>query len=41
MDSQGRGLWQVAGGLKERAYIDTLLEWDVIVIGPGDEGRWP
>lgn len=41
MDLAGRNVWQVAGGLKERNYVDVLLEWDVFIIGPGDEGPWP
>ena len=41
MDFAGRQLWQVAGGLKEKNYIDTLLKWDAVVIGPGDDGPWP
>lgn len=41
MDIAGKRLWQVAAGLKERNYVDALIEWDVAVIGPGEYGNWP
>jgi len=41
MNLGSRNLWQVAAGLKERNYVDTLLKWDVVIIGPGNYGKWP
>jgi hypothetical protein len=33
--------WQFAAGDKKRNYVDLLLKWDVIALGPGDYGAWP
>jgi hypothetical protein len=41
MDIAGKKIWQVAAGLKERNYVDALIEWDVAIIGPGGCGAWP
>jgi hypothetical protein len=41
MKIAGRKIWQVAAGLKERNYVDALIEWDVAIIGPGEYGTWP
>lgn len=41
MDIAGKRIWQVAAGLKERNYVDALIEWDVAIIGPGEYGTWP
>ena len=41
MNLDSRKLWQVAAGLKERNYVDLLLEWDVVIMGPGNLGKWP
>lgn len=41
MDIAGKTIWQVAAGLKERNYVDALIEWDVAIIGPGEHGKWP
>ncbi len=34
-------IWQQAAGDSVRNYINTCLEWDVILNGPGNEGKWP
>lgn len=41
MDIAGKKIWQVAAGDTDRNYADLCLYWDVIVNGPGSEGRWP
>jgi predicted Mrr-cat superfamily restriction endonuclease len=41
MNLDSRRLWQVAAGIKERSYVELLVEWDVVIIGPGNCGKWP
>src|SRR6476660_9452172 len=41
MDITGRTIWQVAAGDTDRNYVDLLLDWDVVAMGPGNEGPWP
>lgn len=41
MDIGTRQIWQVAAGDTNRNYADLCLEWDVILNGPGSEGKWP
>lgn len=37
----GRSVWQFAGGDTDRSYVDILLHWDVIAMGPGAYGKHP
>lgn len=37
----GKQVWQVAACDTDRNYFDLCLEWDVILNGPGAEGKWP
>ncbi len=41
MDISQSTVWQQAAGDKDRDYAELCLEWDVILIGPGDFGSWP
>jgi hypothetical protein len=41
MEIEKHQVWQVAAGDTNRNYADLCLEWDVILNGPGSEGRWP
>ncbi|MGH7493128.1 MAG: hypothetical protein ACREOO_12115 [bacterium] len=41
MNVGSREVWQVAAGDTDRNYVDLLLEWDVIAMGPGWRGPWP
>jgi len=41
VDIEGKRIWQVAAGDTNRSYAHLLLEWDVIVDGPGYRGPWP
>lgn len=41
MDISNRQVWQVAAGDANRDYAALCLKWDVILIGPGSEKRWP
>ena len=41
MDINGKTIWQQAAGDTDRDYSQKCLEWDVILNGPGDKGRWP
>jgi len=39
MDIGNHQIWQVAAGDTNRNYADLCLEWDVILNGPGSEGK--
>lgn len=41
MNITNKKLWQHAAGDTNRNYADLCLRWDVILIGPGDQGKWP
>ncbi|MGD0908549.1 MAG: hypothetical protein ABSA96_13280 [Candidatus Acidiferrales bacterium] len=41
MNIDGRKIWQIAAGDKDRRYPDPLLKWDVVAMGPGCLGGWP
>lgn len=41
MDISGRKIWQQGSGDTNRNYSKYCLDWDVILNGPGDAGRWP
>lgn len=41
MNVQGKTIWQHAAGDTNRNYVDLCLEWNVILNGPGNPGRWP
>lgn len=33
--------WTISAGDNDRKYVDYCLEWEVILIGPGEFGPWP
>lgn len=39
--SERKNIWQVAAGDTNRNYVQTFVDWDVILNGPGDAGPWP
>jgi hypothetical protein len=41
MDIANKTIWQIAAGDTDRNYADLCLKWDVILNGPGGEGKWP
>ena len=41
MDITGKTVWQQASGDTDREYSELCINWDVILNGPGDVGRWP
>lgn len=41
MNVEDRTIWQFAAGDADRDYVDLLIKWDVIALGPGDIGDWP
>lgn len=41
MDLEGRSVWQVSAGNGDKNYASLCLQNDVIIVGPGREGKWP
>ncbi len=41
MNIDNKKIWQIACGDTDRDYSQTCLKWDVIIIGPGDAGKYP
>ncbi len=41
MDINNKKVWQIAAGDTDRNFADLCLKWDVILNGPGSEGKWP
>ena len=41
MEIASKQMWQVAAGDTNRDYINICLDWDVVIVGPGEYGAWP
>jgi hypothetical protein len=41
LEISGKTIWQQAAGDTDREYSKLCLEWNVILNGPGDSGKWP
>lgn len=41
MDLKNKKIWQIAAGDTNRNYVNLLLYWSIVAIGPGCFGPWP